>query len=75
MKTKDLASTLGLDVIYGDTDSIMINTNSDDLQEVRKIGAKVRNTTIPSPYSTCTTFFLIYFGLLEQRCPLGHTIY
>ena len=41
MKTKDLASSLGLDVIYGDTDSIMINTNSDDLQEVRKIGAKV----------------------------------
>ena len=41
MKTKDLASGLGLDVIYGDTDSIMINTNSDDLKEVKKIGAKV----------------------------------
>lgn len=42
MKTKDLASSLGLDVIYGDTDSIMINTNSSDLQEVRKIGTKVK---------------------------------
>ena len=41
MKTKDLASNLGLDVIYGDTDSIMINTNSQDFNEVRKIGAKV----------------------------------
>ncbi|KAJ3013063.1 DNA-directed DNA polymerase alpha catalytic subunit pol1 [Thoreauomyces humboldtii] len=28
-----------LDVIYGDTDSIMINTNSTDLEEVKKIGA------------------------------------
>ena len=33
---------MGLDVIYGDTDSIMINTNSNDLSEVRKIGNKVR---------------------------------
>ena len=41
MKTKDLAGGLGLDVIYGDTDSIMINTNCEDLQEVRKIGSKV----------------------------------
>ena len=32
---------MGLDVIYGDTDSIMINTNSNDLSEVRKIGNKV----------------------------------
>lgn len=43
MKTKDLATALGLDVIYGDTDSIMINTNSVDLQEVRKIGSKVKS--------------------------------
>jgi len=42
LKTKDLATTLGLDVIYGDTDSIMINTNSEDVKEVRKIGAKVK---------------------------------
>ena len=41
MKTKDLAQNLGLDVIYGDTDSIMINTNSEDLKEVIKIGNKV----------------------------------
>lgn len=34
---------LGLDVIYGDTDSIMINTNTTDLVEVRKIGNKVCN--------------------------------
>ena len=44
MKTKDLASNLGLDVIYGDTDSIMINTNCDDWNEVRKIGNKVIQT-------------------------------
>lgn len=43
MKTKDLATALGLDVIYGDTDSIMINTNSVDFKEVRKIGSKVKS--------------------------------
>ena len=42
LKTKDLATGLGLDVIYGDTDSIMISTNSEDVKEVRKIGAKVK---------------------------------
>ncbi|XP_073255536.1 DNA polymerase alpha catalytic subunit-like isoform X2 [Porites lutea] len=43
MKTKELVQNMGLDVIYGDTDSIMINTNSNDLAEVRKIGNKVKN--------------------------------
>ena len=41
MKTKDLVETLNLEVIYGDTDSIMINTNSTDFDEVFKIGNKV----------------------------------
>ncbi|EDO39342.1 predicted protein [Nematostella vectensis] len=43
MKTKDLVQQMHLDVIYGDTDSIMINTNSTDLQEVKKVGNKVRH--------------------------------
>ncbi|XP_044179976.1 DNA polymerase alpha catalytic subunit-like isoform X2 [Acropora millepora] len=43
MKTKELVQNLGLDVIYGDTDSIMINTNSNDLAEVRKMGNKVKS--------------------------------
>ena len=38
----DLATQLGYDVIYGDTDSIMINTNSRDLDEVRQIGNKIK---------------------------------
>ena len=33
---------MNLDVIYGDTDSIMINTNSTDLEQVYKLGNKVR---------------------------------
>ena len=42
-RTVDLAQTqLGLEVIYGDTDSIMINTHSTDLQAVKKIGNDVR---------------------------------
>uniref|UniRef100_A0A7S2UH04 DNA polymerase n=1 Tax=Attheya septentrionalis TaxID=420275 RepID=A0A7S2UH04_9STRA len=45
-RTVDLAEkTLGLEVIYGDTDSIMINTRikpSDDLSEVMRIGEQVK---------------------------------
>ena len=32
---------MNLDVIYGDTDSIMINTNSTDIDQVFKLGNKV----------------------------------
>lgn len=32
---------MNLEVIYGDTDSIMINTNSRSLEEVYKLGNKV----------------------------------
>ena len=39
----DLATNqLGLDVIYGDTDSVMINTNSRDLKLVKEIGNNVK---------------------------------
>ncbi|CAB4018703.1 DNA polymerase alpha catalytic subunit-like, partial [Paramuricea clavata] len=34
---------MNLDVIYGDTDSIMINTNTTDFKEVLKLGNKVKN--------------------------------
>lgn len=41
--TVDLVqSTLNLEVIYGDTDSIMINTASEDLAVVKKIGLAVK---------------------------------
>ena len=36
-----LAAQMNLEVIYGDTDSIMINTNSRTLEEVFKLGNKV----------------------------------
>ncbi|XP_056155811.1 DNA polymerase alpha catalytic subunit [Lampris incognitus] len=42
MHTKDMAQKMNLDVIYGDTDSIMINTNSRSLDEVFKLGNKVK---------------------------------
>lgn len=42
-RTVDLATNqMGLDVIYGDTDSVMINTNLTDLQQVKEIGNKVK---------------------------------
>ncbi|XP_059612246.1 DNA polymerase alpha catalytic subunit [Phlebotomus argentipes] len=42
MDTKDLATKLNLEVIYGDTDSIMINTNCVDYEQVFKIGVTVK---------------------------------
>ncbi|KAL7267646.1 DNA-directed DNA polymerase alpha catalytic subunit pol1 [Rhizina undulata] len=36
--TKDLATSLQLRVVYGDTDSVMINTNVDNYAEAIKIG-------------------------------------
>jgi DNA polymerase elongation subunit (family B) len=40
--TVDLVGNLNLEVIYGDTDSIMINTGSDDIADVRAKGAAVK---------------------------------
>uniref|UniRef100_A0A915KY41 DNA-directed DNA polymerase n=1 Tax=Romanomermis culicivorax TaxID=13658 RepID=A0A915KY41_ROMCU len=42
---------MGLDVIYGDTDSIMINTNRFDLDEVYTLAKKVKNE-VNKKYST-----------------------
>lgn len=42
-RTVDLAEKeMNLDVIYGDTDSVMINSNSKDYAEVFKLGNKVK---------------------------------
>jgi hypothetical protein len=41
-KTVDVATAMDLDVIYGDTDSIMINTRSTELQAVLKIGHRLK---------------------------------
>ncbi|KAK4336832.1 hypothetical protein RND71_043652 [Anisodus tanguticus] len=40
--TKQLAESLGFEVIYGDTDSIMINTNSSNFDDARSIGFKLQ---------------------------------
>jgi len=39
--TKTLVEKLAFDVIYGDTDSLMINSNCVDYEQVMKIGYKV----------------------------------
>lgn len=41
LHTRDLVRKLNFDVIYGDTDSIMINTNCTDYEQVLKLGHKV----------------------------------
>ncbi|XP_045711924.1 DNA polymerase alpha catalytic subunit isoform X2 [Phyllostomus hastatus] len=43
MHTKEMVEKMDLEVIYGDTDSIMINTNSTNLEEVFKLGNKVKS--------------------------------
>ncbi|KAJ1117106.1 hypothetical protein NDU88_005306 [Pleurodeles waltl] len=43
LHTRDMVQKMNLEVIYGDTDSIMINTNSTNLEEVFKLGNKVKN--------------------------------
>lgn len=42
-QAKNIVERMNYDVIYGDTDSIMINTNSLDYDQVMAIGAKIRN--------------------------------
>ncbi|RWS28943.1 hypothetical protein B4U80_08517 [Leptotrombidium deliense] len=49
MKTKTMVENMGLEVIYGDTDSIMINTNCDDYEKCHQIGGKIQ-TEINSLY-------------------------
>ncbi len=42
MKTKDLVENKKIEVIYGDTDSIMINTNINDYEQVIKMGNAIK---------------------------------
>ncbi|KAK7499236.1 hypothetical protein BaRGS_00009496, partial [Batillaria attramentaria] len=42
MKTKQLVEGMSLEVVYGDTDSIMVNTNSTDIDQVFRLGNKVK---------------------------------
>ncbi|VDM50005.1 unnamed protein product [Toxocara canis] len=42
MHTKDLVEKQGYAVIYGDTDSIMIDTGLDDLNQVKKLGFELK---------------------------------
>ncbi|KAI1317643.1 DNA-directed DNA polymerase alpha catalytic subunit pol1 [Mortierella claussenii] len=42
--TVDLATEQGLDVIYGDTDSIMINTNTTKIEDVKPIAEGLKKT-------------------------------
>ena len=42
LQTKTLVEKMNLEVIYGDTDSIMINSNSIDYDAVFKLGAQIK---------------------------------
>ena len=42
--TKDLAESQQLRVVYGDTDSVMINTNMDNIQDALKVGNEFKKS-------------------------------
>ena len=42
--TKDLAESQQLRVVYGDTDSVMINTNMDNVQDALKVGHEFKKS-------------------------------
>ena len=42
LQTRDLVEKMNLEVIYGDTDSIMINSNCTDFDQVYKLGAQIK---------------------------------
>ena len=42
--TKDLAESSQLRVVYGDTDSVMINTNADSIEEALKVGNEFKRS-------------------------------
>jgi DNA polymerase elongation subunit (family B) len=46
LQTRELVRKMNLDVIYGDTDSLMIDSNSVDYDQVMKIGLRVKIITI-----------------------------
>ena len=48
LQTRELVRKLNLDVVYGDTDSLMIDTNSNDFDQVMKLGTKVASSSILS---------------------------
>ncbi|XP_023226396.1 DNA polymerase alpha catalytic subunit-like [Centruroides sculpturatus] len=43
LHTKDLVEKMDFEVIYGDTDSLMINSNTTDYEEVLKIGNRIKS--------------------------------
>ena len=42
METKDAVEKMGFEVIYGDTDSLMINSNTQDITKVHQISNQIK---------------------------------
>lgn len=61
LQTRDLVTKMNLDVIYGDTDSIMINSNCKEYDEVYKMGFKVIFFCIVCNVFSCSLFNIPIF--------------
>ena len=67
-RTVDLATNqLGLDIIYGDTDSVMINTNSRDIKLVKEMGNNVKKEV------TSSTLYSSFMHISDIRMLLINT--
>lgn len=60
MQTRDLVLRMNLEVIYGDTDSLMINTNCREYEEVFKMGHKVSIAFDASGLINTYTFMTVW---------------
>ena len=52
MHTSYYSFQMNLDVIYGDTDSIMVNSNCTDIEQVTKLGNKVELVTLRPDFTS-----------------------
>lgn len=73
MHTKELAQKMGLEVIYGDTDSIMINTNSTDMDLAFKLGNQVNENELTNFAKFGNSFLpYIYIYKMQMKCCIEH---
>ena len=68
MKTRDLVQAMNLDVIYGDTDSLMIATGTLEIDEVYRLGNRIKSEVCISPL----TVFIAAVSLIPTRHHFFH---
>jgi len=68
MKTRDLVQAMNLDVIYGDTDSLMIATGTLDIDEVYRLGNRIKSEVYLWLLIAIISFLYIFICRLMMEC-------